>query len=323
MSTKHAVEPLSGLDEHLEHWVAEGLITEVQAERISTDEHQLSPPEAPPARRTSLVTEALGYVGGVLVVLASLLLTAQFWDDLSVGLRLALTGAAVALLLGVGAALPARPGTAGERLRSVAWMLSSAALAFLLGMFAVEVLDWQDDDTALLVAAGSAAYTAALWLRSRTVLQQAVLFVSLASTAAASLAHVAPSGSSGDAMPGLGILAVGGVWLWLGDRDRLAPRRFVLVLGGIGATLGASVTQLTDWGRVLAVVTVLGLVALALRVRELALLAVAALGMFIVFPNVLMSWFPGAVAAPLALLLAGSLLVLAALRATRRDDSPR
>jgi hypothetical protein len=315
--------PLTALDEHLEQWVAEGLITETQAARITAVEEQPPPVETAPGHRTSLMTEALGYVGGVLVVVASTLLTAQFWSGMPVGLRLSLTGAAAALLLAVGAALPARSGTAAERLRAAAWLLSSAAFAFLIGLFSVEVLGWHDADAALLISAATALYASLLWLRLRSYLQQGVLFVALAATAAATLAEVAPAGPSGDGLPALGILVVGAVWLYLGFRNLLAPRRFVLVLGGLGAVVGASTAQMTDWGRVLGVLTVLGLVALALRVSDFALLAVGALGMFIVFPQVLMNWFPGAVAAPVALLLAGSLLVLAALRTMRHDDSRR
>ena len=46
-------------------------------------------------------------------------------------------------------------------------------------------------------------------------------------------------------------------------------------------------------------------------------LAAGALGILLVLPPVVNDWFPGAVAAPLALLVSGALLVLVALRALR------
>jgi hypothetical protein len=314
------LEHLVGLDEHVARWVADGVISHAQAEQIVAEEQVVAP--EPVARRTTLVTEALGYVGGVLVVVASLLLTARFWPDLAVGVRLALAGVATVLLLGVGAALPAEPGKAGERLRSVAWLLSTGTLAFLLGLLAVEVLGWRDESAALFISSGAAVYAGALWVRAHLLLQQAAVFVTLASAAAAALAKVAPSGAKGDGLPGLGILAVGLVWLLLGAWGALHPRRLVLMLGGVGAVIGAAVAEGTDWGRVVALVTVFGLVALALRVDEIALLAVGTLGMFIVLPPVLTTWFPGAVAAPLVLLVCGALLVLVALRALRDKDHP-
>ncbi|MDP3713826.1 MAG: DUF2157 domain-containing protein [Mycobacteriales bacterium] len=320
MSTDHAVRQLDDLDEHLERWVEHGLISPAQASQIVADE-QAALAAGGRTGRAPMLTEALGYVGGVLVVVAGLLLTAQLWADLALWARLGLTAAAAGLLLGLGAALPVGLGTAAGRLHSAAWGLSAATVAFLLGLFAVEVLDTRDADTALVVATGVTAYSAVLWWLLRSPLQQAVAFVGLAATGAAALARVAPSGPSGDGLPALGILAVGAGWLYLGVRDMLAPRRFVLVLGAVGVALGAATVQMADWGRVVALVAVLALVGLALRMADLALLAVGAVGMFIVFPGVLMSWFPGAVAAPLALLLAGTLLVLAALRTLRHGTA--
>lgn len=321
MSTDHATRPVDDLAEHVERWVAHGLISQEQATQIVADEQADVAGHGEAAGRGPMVTEALGYVGGVLVVVAGLLLTAQLWSDLALSARIGLTAAAAVLLLALGAALPVSLGTAAGRLHSAAWALSAATVAFLLGLVAVEVLDTDDADTALVVTAGATAYSAVLWWLLRSPLQQAVVFVGLAATAASALARIAPSGPSGDGLPGLGVIAVGAGWLYLGGRRRLEPRRFVLVLGGVATVLGSSSVQMTDWGRFVALAAVLVLVGLALRMRELALLAVAALGMFIVFPRVLMSWFPGAVAAPLALLLAGTLLVLAALRTLRRDSS--
>lgn len=320
MRTGEPLEPLTGLDEHLKSWVAEGIISQTQAELITADEAEEAPPGAP--ARVGLVTEALAYVGGVLVVLAAMLLAARLWPDLSLGVRVALVAAASALLLAVGAAIPVRPGTAGERLRSAAWMLSSAATAFLLGLFASEVLDAESEDVALVVASGSAVYGAALWFRCRTFLQQAVLFVALGSSASSVLARFGPEGSSWEGLPGLGILGLGAVWIYLGAQGRLTPRRLVLVLGGVGTVFGAAVLQQTDWGRVVSLLALAGLIVLALRLADIALLAVGAVGMFLVLPPIIQTWFPGALAAPLALLVAGSLLVLAALRAMRREGAP-
>lgn len=321
MSTDRAVTHVDDLDEHLERWVEHGLISSAQAARIVADERAARSSTGGRPGRGPMLTEALGYVGGVLVVVAGLLLTAQLWSDLALWARLGLTTASAALLLGLGAALPVGLGTAAGRLHSAAWGLSSATVAFLLGLLAVEVLDTREADTALVVAAGATAYSLVLWWSLRSPLQQAVVFVGLAATVAAGLARVAPSGPSGDGLPALGILAVGAGWLYLGARGLLAPRRFVLVLGAVGVALGAATVQMADWGRVVALVAVLALVGLALRMADLALLAVGAVGMFIVFPGVLMSWFPGAVAAPLALLLAGTLLVLAALRTLRHGTA--
>jgi hypothetical protein len=61
----------------LDHWVEVGFITRAQAERIRSEPASAIPRPTPapapalaPAERTSLVTEALGYLGGVLILVA-------------------------------------------------------------------------------------------------------------------------------------------------------------------------------------------------------------------------------------------------------------
>jgi hypothetical protein len=320
MITHDVREPLVGLEEHLQHWLAEGILTPEQAEQIRRDEGAPATPPQPPVRRTALVTEALGYVGGVLVLLASVLLAAQYWDDLSLAVRLTVVGASSALLLVVGLVVPAREGSAGERLRSAAWVLSAGALAFFLGLLSHEVFELGGEDAVLLVAGGTALYALALWARSRAVLQQLAAFVALAVTAAALVDKATPSGPGTDFYAGLGVIAVGALWLVLGVRQVLEPHRLVLVQGGLATVLGAGMTLDSDWGRVLGLVVIAVIVLLAVRIDELALLAVGAFGMLVIVPNVVTEWFPGAVAAPLALLIGGAVLILAALRSLRRGS---
>ena len=312
--TTTALPPLKGLEEHLAHWIEDGIVTPQQAEQIRLE-------EASPllkARDTSLVTEALGYVGGVLVVVASVLLTAQVWDDLALGARLALVGAAAVLLMVVGRALPAPAGSAGERLRGVVWALSSGATAFFLGLLASESWGWDGADVGLLVTAGTAAQSAVLWRASRFVIQQAVTFGALCGAAATAIAEVAPSGHTGDALPALGPLAVGAAWIGLAALGRLGPRVLSMALGGVATVFASLFVQQAGWGRFLAVGTITAVIVLALRLGELTLLGIGTVGMLFTLPPVVMTWFPGAVAAPLVLLLCGALLVFVAMRMLRR-----
>jgi uncharacterized membrane protein len=312
------LEPLQGLEEHLARWVADGVVTPVVADQIRAEESQLVP--AAESRSSSLVTEALAYVGGSLVVVASILLMARVWEDLPDAARLGLVGGGAALLTVVGALLPAAPGTAGARLRAAVWLLASATTAFFMGRVAVDVFDLEGADVALMVTAGTAGYAAVLWRVSGMFVQQLVTFVALAGTATAALAEIRPAGINGDAVPGLGILAVAGLWLLLAGRGPLVPERLSRLLGGAGMVVGSMVELSTDWSRPIAIVVVAGLVVLALRVDDLALLGIGTLGILIVLPAVMMEWFPNALAAPLALLACGALLVLVALRAVRRRE---
>jgi hypothetical protein len=76
-----------------------------------------------------LVTEALGYLGGVLILVAAGLITARFWEDMALGLRLGLVAAASVLLLAIGT---------------------------FLGLLAADWLNWQGVDVLLLAGAGTA-----------------------------------------------------------------------------------------------------------------------------------------------------------------------
>jgi hypothetical protein len=306
----------------LERWVSEGLITSDQAARILAaeavprprGEAPGEPAEAEHGLRTALVTEALGYLGGVLVLIAVGLIAARFWQELGTPVRLSVVALGTVLLLVGGLAVP-RPDGAAGRLRSVLWALSAAGTAVFLSLLGSDALGWRDEDVALLAGAGTALLAAALWWAHRRPLQQLVLFVALAVTLTAATAQV-------DAVPddyiGAPIWVLGVVWFLLGRRGLVAPTRVAELLGAVGALIGAMTTMGTDPGRVLALVTVVALVVVAVVLRDLVLLAVAAIGALQVLPVLVNEWFPGALAAPIVLLLLGAGLVAAAVWTARR-----
>jgi Predicted membrane protein (DUF2157) len=132
----------------LERWVANGTVTTEQAARMRVDIADVAPTSAgvrEAVRGTSLVTEALGYLGGVIILVASGLVTSWFWADMSTLVRLGLAGGVAVLLLVAGAAVSRRHGATDDRLRSVLWLLSSAALAGFLGLVADEQFGWEGE----------------------------------------------------------------------------------------------------------------------------------------------------------------------------------
>jgi hypothetical protein len=309
----------------IDRWVTEGVITAVQAERMRTDLGLLGPNAAtPPAarahqERTSLVIEALGYLGGVVILVAAGLLADRYWSDLSTSARLAVIAGAAVVLLAAGIAVPQRLGNAGIRLKSVLWLLSAATTAALLALIGSDVLDWRGEDVGLLTSAGTATLAGVLWWRLRTVLQQLVLFAALLATAGTATAQL--NGPS--ALSGVAVWGTGAVWFLLGWGGLIAPRRAAFVLGAVGMLIGAGLTTPTDAGIGLALATVTMLVVTAVLFRELVLLAVGAVGAVQILPSAIVQWFPGDLAAPLALLVVGGLLVAAAIYiAQLRRDRP-
>jgi len=98
-------DPLSGsdLDELLGRWVAEGWIEAGQAARIRAGEAARAQAAAPggmavpaPAespRRAPLVVEALGYLGGVIAIVAGVVAVDQLWPGIPTGAELAFAAA--------------------------------------------------------------------------------------------------------------------------------------------------------------------------------------------------------------------------------------
>jgi hypothetical protein len=307
----------------LDHWVAAGIITPVQAARMRADPGLagapsltvLPTPSDKEHRQSSFAIEALGYLGSVLVVVASVLLASQYWDELSTVGHLILVGAAAVTLLSAGFAVPERLGPPGLRMHAVLWLGATLATAGFLGLLGDEVLGWYDEDLTLLVFAGATVLAVALWWRLPTVLQQVAVVAGLAGTAGAAAAQIH---ATEDLLPGLAVWGVGAIWFILGWGGVVRPRWTALLLGGIGLMIGPGMTMPADGGIVLALATVAALVALAVLARDLLVLGLGAWGALQFLPTAINEWFPGELTAAVVLLVVGGLLIAAAIWIARR-----
>ena len=259
-----------------QYWVADGIITAEQATRMRADltvplmvPSGGLPAAIPRTSRAALVTEALGYLGGVIILVALGLVIGNLWDELSVGVRLALVGVVTVLLLVAGALIPARLGATGARLRSVLWLASSAALAAFLALGASEWDGWADETQAMCAALGTALYSAVLWWAHRHLLQHVAVFVPLLIGVATGVSMLPDAG----ALLGLAVWGVSAAWFALAWGGVIPGRQVGTVLGAIGMVVGAATLVDEGWGVVLALATVSALVGLALTFRDLFLLA--------------------------------------------------
>jgi hypothetical protein len=317
----------SDLPASLDRWAAAGIITPEQAERIRREDGvaaELDRRGASTAGRLgpmgpSLVTEALGYLGGVLIFAAAVMLVAQFWADLSLAARLVLVGLAAVLLVGAGLAVPARAISGpGRRLRAMLWLLATAATGAFLALLADEGLGWTGESVAMLAGSGAAVLALWLWRRSPTVIQQIAVVVPLVLTVAATTARFT---SGAEETIGLAIWGVGTAWMFLGWGDLVRSRAAALALGGFAAVFGAMLSMTSGWWQLFAVATVAALLAVSILSRELSLLLVTSFGALQIVPRVVGSRFPGELAGPLALLIAGIVLVAAAVYVARRQNT--
>lgn len=304
------------LDAALRRWVDAGLIDPAQADAIREAETA-----GPAAARSSLLAEALGYVGGVLVLVGVITLTGRFWDEFGAGGRIAVAGVAALALFAAGAAVPAPHTGPSGRLRGVVWLLSVAALAGAVGLFGDEVLGLADDEAVLLAAAVAALYAALLWRRHRAIPQH-VAFVAAFVVAVGSAAALLPA-NSGEP-PSLAVWGAGLAWMLLGWGGVVAPRAAAYVCGGVAVVFGSLLLADSNWGAAIAVASAALFVAAGVLERDLVLLGVGAVATLVAVPRVVAERFPEAVVVALVLVVLGIALVGTGLFVARRRraDAP-
>lgn len=309
-----AQAPLSTL---IDEWVTHGIITAEQAARMRKSKGAKAWDAGPKGypSRVSLAVEVLGYFGGVIVLVSTMLIAAQYWDDIRTGWRLLIMAVVAASLLAGGFAVPERLGDVGARLHAVLWLVSTAAVAGFLTLLGTEILtSWPAADVVLLISAGTTGFATLLWHLHRGIAQQIAMMIGAMMVAASAIADFVTS----DALPGVGVWGVGVIWLLLGWGGLLRPRRVAVALGAAGALLGSMLTMAHDAGIVFAMMTTAAVVVTAMLFHDLVLLALGAIAGLQVLPAALTRWFPDSMAAPFALLLLGAVLVGAALGIARR-----
>ncbi|TDO48353.1 putative membrane protein DUF2157 [Kribbella sp. VKM Ac-2571] len=316
---------LPNVPDLIDRWLAEGVITPAQADRMRADvgapgarqpDVRPTEPSGPETalQRSSLVAEGLAYLGGVIVLVAAGLICARYWASMPQNAQLGVVGGTAAGLLLAGGAIPRSRSGAGVRLRSVLWLLSTAGAAAFAALFAHRVLELDGSANVLVTGSVSGVLAAALWWRLPVLAQQAAFFVATMVTAGAAVAQL----TSSPHVPGLAVWGIGVIWFLLGWLGTVKPRRPVLALAAIAALIGAAMTLPADAGMVLALCTVVALVVVAVVIHDLLLLAVGAVGALNILPAVVNEWFPGDLAAPLVLLGVGALLVTAAVYTANR-----
>jgi Predicted membrane protein (DUF2157) len=312
------MQPSPDLSAQVDRWVASGIITPDQAERIRADLAMHTPTASRPV---SLVTEGLGYLGGVIVVVGVGLVIGISWENLAAGARVAIAGAVWLILTLAGALIPAqRLGATGARLRGVLWTGATIAGAAGLGLMGSDLLRWESDLVTLVASGGAAIMSAATWAVSRHILQHfstlaALLFVAWTGTEMLTIdviglhnAYVADMWSS------FVVWGIGLVWFALS---------LLKILPQTSAVIGAfSMMVYQEWGSAFALGTAIALVAVAVVRRQLGVLGVGSVATLISLPFTVGQYFPGVLPAALALVVGGLALVGVAVFTARRRRSP-
>lgn len=281
---------------------------------IPSDDHQPEAASDRPAARGSLVAEALGYVGGVLVLIGAVTIALNFWGELGLPGRLGILFGAAALMVITGIAVPAGRLQVARRLRSVCWLVAVILFGAGMSLLAQDVLRL-DQHTGVLTAGSAAIFAAALWWFHRMVPQQVIVVIALALTTTTAVSLL-PNGI--EHLPGLAVWGFGVAWLLLAEGGVIKARRAGAVLGGGAAVIGSLFTIGDGWGAVLSIGSAVALVAAGVRLRNLILLALGAIGILLSVPMVVAQYFPDALVVSLALLGCGVLLVAGGIVMARR-----
>ncbi|HUG85175.1 MAG TPA: DUF2157 domain-containing protein [Euzebya sp.] len=305
-------------DRHLTTWVDEGLISPEQAAAIRHHESTATRPSGVSSAtersggRSSVLAEAVGYLGAVLTLVAGGLLLNEFWEQITAWGRLALTTVLTLVVFAAGWTLRKRPQPAIQRLTSVLWFATSVGVAFVVGL-AGDQAARPDRDLALAVALAVAVVSALLYQRRQSPLQLLAFSGGVVATAMAALAY--PQAEVDSFFFGLLLWALGVAWFLLATGGWLRPARTAQVLGLLAIGVGCQVGSFGDVTRVavvLALVSAAVLLWLSVAGGDTVVLSFAMAGVFVFLPQAVFTFFGDSVGAPLALLITGLLLVGAA-----------
>lgn len=307
----------------VEHWVAAGLLTPQQATELLADLARQPPPERPKEKAAPWVVEALGYLGGVIILVAVGVLAANFWPDLPIPARLAVLLTTVAAMAAAGAVVPQRLGGAAVRLRSVLWAAATAAAVGTMAYWATDVADVSERWLAMCVTGTGLVVAGVFWALHRYELQQAVFFFFLCAFGGATAFSIStPDPFAPETGPGiwpwLTVWTLGVIWFALGLNRVLPNHELAMALGAIAAVFGGMIMVEEPAGAVLALLTLAALIVGSVILRDFILLVIAALGTLVTLPVVIGMYFPNAISVVIALLVVGAVLIAAAVLIARQ-----
>jgi hypothetical protein len=304
------------LHRKLQRWVTEALITPAEAAAIEGFETAQARRVETPSRRIPLVTEALGYLGAVLALVAGIVVASERWEDLDPLVRVTAIGVGAVTLFALGWLLRTNDEPAIGRLASVLWALSSGLVLWLGWTLCSDVLETSDRTAGILSGSFTIVASGAYYLVLRRPLQQVALAVAIAFTLGFAVFEPAPNGVVRWVM--------GVVWFLLGGANVLRPQRVALAVGGLLALESAMTLGTADVpgvGFPLGLATAAALIAASVAMRETPLLVIGVIGLFVFLTRTVAYYFHGTLGAPIALLAAGAIVLAVAIVLARRGPT--
>lgn len=287
------------VSEDLERWVGAGLIDPTTAEAIeSYEEHR--------TQRVGRGMEALAYLGSALVLIAVALLAIEFWADIDVWGRYALSAGVTAVLVVAGIVLGRSEISAVNRAQTFAWFLAALGVALTASVATAEMDGLAEEDAFLIVAAISLAAAVTLWVFRKSVLQMVAMALGAYATVVAFIARI---DSAPDWAFGVSFAALGLVWLLLTWIGVMRPTRTSYAVAGIGMLLISFPEAVEMPWPLVGLFSGMALMAMSVVLKENVLLGLGVLGLFIYIPMTIFELFGETVGVPFALLITGLTLI--------------
>ena len=300
---------MKDLDEMLERWAHDGLITFEQARAIEEVETK----RTVRAGSTPALAEVVAYAGAMCLLSGAFVIASRIWPGFSEVQQLLLLGLGTILLWAGGWWIRKDSRPALQRLATGLWFLSVGGAGWLATEVADHLLD--HDGNSLFVGISTSLYAGALYLKRRTSLQQIAL--------AAGVAHLCAglSAGLGQETDWLGaFLWIGGAaWIVLAHAEILTPRRTAYAMGALGMLAGSEAIAIEFfesaewWGLALGLISSAILLYLSIALREMMLLGFGTAGLFVFLIQVIGEYLADGLGGPLSFFLAGMLLLILAL----------
>ena len=266
-------------------------------------------------RRISLLTEAVAYVGVILLLAGGAAAIGQRWNGIpSWGHVGVFAGAAVFFLL-AGIIVRRVREPAIQRLAGVVWFVSVAGVAGAVGFAAHEVYGNNNAAvTALAVGLAVTVYAAVLWLVRRSAPQNLALFAGLVVTILGIAGIIVTV--AGGARPArwlafaLALWVFGLAWAGLGWQRDVEPLWVTIPCGVILALIAPSfATEGHGWMYAIGIGTAAAVMAASVPLRNVPLLALGALAMFSYVTSVVARYLQESLGVPSALAITGVLII--------------
>lgn len=289
-----------GTVEDLRRWVEAGLIDAETAARIGEHESRKG------GERVGRGTEAVAYLGAVLVLVALAILTAEFWDRIEPWGRFAVSAIVTGVLIGVGWLLGRSTEPAVNRAQTFAWFLAVGAVALTAGVFFDGIVKTDAQDSFLWVSLISLVATIALWIaRPSTLAIVAMAFAAWAAT----IAIISRFDTVPDWTFGLAFAGLGTAWFLLTWGGILRPTTASYAISAIGILFIAFPEGSHMPWPLLGLAGALALMALSVRLNQTVLLGFGVVGLFVYIPMTIFELFEESLGVPVALLITGVALL--------------